>query len=206
MQYLFFVIIGYMMGSILFGKVIPRVVKGIDIAAVSSDGNPGAANAFVHAGKGCGLLVLLCDLLKGAVPVFIAARYLNVDSLYFAPVLVAPVVGHAFPLYSGTKGGGKCIAVSFGVLLGLWPSLSHVLLLAAWFIALSVLVVVRPHAHRTVAAFLGWILCEGILFGKGALLPGFIAIAAIVSARHAPQISRQAEERTIQLTFLKEKP
>ena len=75
------------------------------------------------AGTGIGILVLILELFKGFFPVFLAARALNLHHPMFAFVLAAPVMGHAFPLSMKFQ-GGKSIAVSFGVLLGL--SLIHI--------------------------------------------------------------------------------
>ena len=43
-------------------------VKGIDIAS-SGSGNPGTSNALRTLGKGSAVIVLLGDLLKGALPI-----------------------------------------------------------------------------------------------------------------------------------------
>lgn len=59
-----------------------------------------------------GTLSLLCELFKGAVPVFLADRILDRDSMLFALVMAAPVFGHAFPFFQKER-GGKAIAVSF---------------------------------------------------------------------------------------------
>lgn len=87
---------GYLLGSILFGCILPKTIKGIDIAAVSRDGNPGTANAMRYAGIGVGLLCLLGDLAKGFVPVFFGARQLGTHLPAFGLVLAAPSWGTPF--------------------------------------------------------------------------------------------------------------
>ena len=83
MEYVVFCLLGYLFGSVTFGYLIPRLIKGVDVRVLSNDGNPGTANAFLYGGVFCGILVLLADLGKGALPVFLAGGY-----LFFSLVLV----------------------------------------------------------------------------------------------------------------------
>lgn len=46
MEVIFYSVLGYFLGSLMFGYLIPRIFKGIDVRSLSSDGNPGTANAF----------------------------------------------------------------------------------------------------------------------------------------------------------------
>lgn len=165
----FYILAGYLSGSIMYAYVIPKVLKHIDIRALSDDGNPGTANAFLHAGIPIGMLVVLCELLKGAFPVWAAAHRLEISDPLFSLVLLAPVLGHAFPFLQSKK-GGKAIAVSFGVLLGLFPMLAPALTLAALYILFSVVFVINPHFYRSVVAFLLFTVC--CLFSK--TLPGSV--------------------------------
>ena len=63
--YFFYVIMGFLSGSILFGRLIPMIFRGVDVQTESEDGNPGTFNAFACGGAFCGILVLLADLGKG---------------------------------------------------------------------------------------------------------------------------------------------
>ena len=72
MEVIFYSVLGYFLGSLMFGYLIPRIFKGIDVRSLSSDGNPGTANAFFYGGAACGSAVLVCDLLKGFLPVHLA--------------------------------------------------------------------------------------------------------------------------------------
>ncbi len=150
--YLFYVICGFFLGSILFAYEIPKLMKNIDIRELSEDRNPGTFNAFVYGGTTCGILVLLCELLKGFLPVYLCSQRVGRDSMLFSGVLLAPVLGHAFSIFHKGK-GGKGIAVSFGVLLGLFPCWTPVLTLAAIYIFFSLVVPVRSHLKRSVATF-----------------------------------------------------
>ena len=121
-------VFGLLCGSILFGRALPKWIKGIDVTEVSNDHNPGTANAMKYAGVPVGILCLLGDLLKGALPVYVAVGMGLVTDSWFPLIMAAPVLGHAYSLfYHGN--GGKAIAVSFGVLIGLAPVQPELLLL-----------------------------------------------------------------------------
>ena len=93
-QWMGYLVFGYLFGSVMFGYLIPKVVGGIDVRSLSSDGNPGTANAFFYGGVFCGILVLLGDLLKGMFPVYLASRALGTESIGFSLVMAAPVLGY----------------------------------------------------------------------------------------------------------------
>lgn len=106
----------------------------------------------MYGGFLCGILSLICELAKGFIPVYIGQKCLDINSLLFVPVLVAPVFGHAFPFLQKQK-GGKAITASFGVLLGLFPELHPAVYLAFFFIFFSVVVIINPHSLRSILTF-----------------------------------------------------
>ena len=79
-SYLGFVIGGYLLGSILFAYVLPKLTRHIDIREMSEDGNPGTYNAFRYGGTVCGICVLLLELLKGFFPVWLCERTVGLQS------------------------------------------------------------------------------------------------------------------------------
>ena len=105
MQYFLFTLLGFVLGSTLFAYWIPKTLKNIDICTIPEDHNPGVSNAFMYGGFLCGILSLICELAKGFIPVYLGQKYLDINSLLFVPVLVAPVFGHAFPFLQKEKGG-----------------------------------------------------------------------------------------------------
>ena len=152
LPYLLFAAGGFCLGGVLFSYHLPKLLKHIDICAISADHNPGTFNAFRYAGVPVGILCLLCDLAKGFFPVFGALRVLDPHRLWFAMILAAPVLGHAVaPLYHDKN--GKAVAVSFGVLIGLLPESPLVLLLVALYLFFSLVFVINPHERRTVWTF-----------------------------------------------------
>ena len=118
--------IAYLIGSIPFGYLIVKLTAGADIRQTGSGGT-GATNVSRRAGKVAGIATLLLDALKGAVAVFVAAKWCE----QFQPNLlagdwillgsaVAAIVGHIFPVWLGFR-GGKGVATGAGVFLMLHP-------------------------------------------------------------------------------------
>lgn len=107
----------YLVGAIPFGLLIARA-KGVDIRRHGS-GNIGATNVLRVLGKPLGIATFVLDALKGYGPVAVAMAVLP-DRAEAAGLTagMAAILGHSFPVYLGFK-GGKGVATSAGVLLGL---------------------------------------------------------------------------------------
>lgn len=181
--YLLFSLLGYLSGSVLFCYCFPLWFKKIDITKQSDDKNPGAFNCFRLAGPLVGVPALLCDLLKGAVPVFAAARFTDIQSPAFALVLMAPVLGHAFPILRNFR-GGKAITVTFGVLFGLLPFWQPVALLAVIYLFFSLCVRVYPNRVRSMAVFLCFGVLSVVWLRAGAVSLGCAVNSAVVFLKH----------------------
>lgn len=116
-----FPILGYLLGSVPFGLLFGRA-KGLDIRTQGSK-NIGATNVSRLLGKKLGLLTLVCDSLKGLLPMALAAAILagskNCDTVV-ALTGVAAVLGHMYSVFLGFR-GGKGVATGLGVFLFLSP-------------------------------------------------------------------------------------
>jgi glycerol-3-phosphate acyltransferase PlsY len=183
MTYFLFIFLGFILGSTLFAYWIPRLFFNTDITKSSDDHNPGVANAYMQAGFVAGTLSLLFELLKGAVPVFFASRILDRDSLLFALVMAAPVFGHAFPFFQKER-GGKAIAVSFGVMIGLFPEVHPLFGLIFYYILFSLVITLRPHSFRSVITYGLFTLTVFLLVSVNSMRLGCFIISAIVIYRH----------------------
>ena len=190
MEVIFYSVLGYFLGSLMFGYLIPRIFKGIDVRSLSSDGNPGTANAFFYGSAACGRAVLVCDLLKGFLPVHLAYQAMGGmrEGLGFALIMAAPVLGHAFPFLGGRKKGGKGIAVTFGVLLGLYPMLTGLWILVFWYLLFTVVIVLEPHGYRTMITYLCWIISGLVFHLSPAVVAGSILISCIVLDKHMAEL------------------
>ena len=142
----------YLLGSVLFCQWQPMLLKHVDICALSSDGNPGAANVFLHCGWRMGLFCLFLDMAKGYFPVFIAVKWLDTGSWWLPIVMLAPAAGHAWSCLHHFS-GGKCIAVAFGELLALMWITPVGLILAGLFILFSTVLKIASHRQRSLTAF-----------------------------------------------------
>lgn len=116
--YIVFITASYLLGSIPTGIVISRLMGKGD-PRKSGSGNIGATNVGRTAGKLAGILTLVGDVLKGGVPVFLAARYYP-ESLFVSLVGLAAFMGHLFPVYLGFR-GGKGVATGLGVMAVICP-------------------------------------------------------------------------------------
>ena len=96
--------------------------------------------------------------------------------------MAAPVIGHAFPVFYGFH-GGKGIAVTFGSLLGFFPSLKPALILAAFFIFFSLILRISPHYYRTLAAYFCALFGMAFRVGRQEILLGFAIITVVVCIR-----------------------
>ncbi len=140
---LFYTVVGYLSGNVMYAYWLPKMLRGVDVRDYGADHNPGAANATVACGLPMGVLCALMDILKGTVPVALAQAEGQLFGWYLLPVALAPVCGHAWPVFWHGR-GGKAIAVSFGVLIGLLPDL----LLAPLWAALLLVCLPFIKQHR----------------------------------------------------------
>lgn len=116
------ILISYLLGSLPSGYLVGKWVAGVDIRREGS-GNVGATNVFRVVGKGWGVGVFLFDLVKGLLAVTLIARWIPATfDLFFISLAcgLATIVGHTWTIWLGFK-GGKGVATSAGVFLGLAP-------------------------------------------------------------------------------------
>jgi len=146
------VAVSYLLGSIPFGYLLVKFVRGEDIR-LSGSGNIGATNVARSGARGLGALTLLLDVLKGLVAVWIAAalaassynRCAGVSEVFGLPCIpplrlmslaaLFAVLGHIFPVWLKFK-GGKGVATALGVFALLFPK-AVVISLAIFIIVLA---------------------------------------------------------------------
>lgn len=130
----FFIITGYLLGSIPFGYIIAKK-KNIDITKQGS-GNIGATNVSRSLGPKYALLVAVLDILKALLPMYIASYYISND-WYMLFVIIAPMIGHIFPIWLNFK-GGKAVSTVFAAIFYIagWKALPF---LVIWAIMLKLI-------------------------------------------------------------------
>ena len=123
MNFVILIVGAYLLGSIPFGLII-AAAHGKDLRSIGS-GNIGATNLSRALGKKWAYFCFALDVTKGLAPMLAAAGFINpapttAELFLWLAVGSAAVLGHIFPIYIRFK-GGKGVATSFGVALGLWP-------------------------------------------------------------------------------------
>lgn len=187
-----FTLLGYLSGSVLYARVFARVFRKEEMIEGSKDKNPGTANAFMYGGFLCGCMTLICDLLKGFLPIFLYLQDMgkNLTDSYgiltgsygVSLVLAAPVIGHAFPVFYRMK-GGKGIAVTFGCLLGLYPLWQPVGALIVFFLFFSGIIRISPHFKRTLVAYFCTLCSLAYVVREPSVFIGFAMITVVVYIR-----------------------
>jgi glycerol-3-phosphate acyltransferase PlsY len=109
--------IGFVSGSVPFSLLLGRLFARADVRDFG-DGNPGVTNAWRAGGWPAGVVTLLLDYAKGAIPVGLAHFAYDVSGWPLAPVALAPVLGHALSPFLRLR-GGKAVTVTFGIWTGL---------------------------------------------------------------------------------------
>ena len=113
-----FPLLGYLCGSLPFSIWITRVLKGVDLRDAGS-GHATTTNTIRQAGFAAGALVLILDLAKGFLPVWLASRY--AQAAWAIPITAACVViGHCWPVFAQFR-GGMGLASAGGGLLAVHP-------------------------------------------------------------------------------------
>lgn len=117
MNTVLWIFIAFMCGSLPFSVWVGRFAAQTDIRRYG-DHNPGATNVTRAAGWGWGILALVLDISKGALPVGLAWYWAGLSGPALGLVALAPIIGHAYSPFLGFR-GGKAIAVSGGVWIAL---------------------------------------------------------------------------------------
>ena len=127
------IILSYLLGSIPTAYIFGKWYKGIDIRKHGS-GNVGATYVFRVLGKGPGIFVLCVDILKGVLAVSLVPNILGLPEVWVRIVLsLCVVAGHNWTIFLNFQ-GGKGIATSLGVLIGLTISIATIRPVLIWTI------------------------------------------------------------------------
>lgn len=200
----------YLLGSVPFGLLLCRAIKGVDIRESGSK-NIGATNAGRVCGKPFFFAAFALDFLKGLAPVLVGGLVLEQfgSGLAVAPMMIlygaSAVAGHTFPVYLRFK-GGKAVATSFGVLVGLAPAAAAIAF-GVWLVFLLAL------RYMSVASMLGAIAAPaayaGLHWGRlgetehWSVLAFTAVVAALVVVRHRANIKRLIAGTESRVTFTK---
>ena len=173
-------LLGYAFGSIPFGLILGKLAGKGDIRQQGS-GNIGATNMLRAGGKGLAATTLVLDLLKGLIPVAIAARLFWDDMGWTA---LFAVLGHCFPVWLGFK-GGKGVATNAGVSFGMGWAIG----LAYAGVWIAMLAVFRISSLAGMAAVIAAVVAAWAM-GEPTFVQVTALIAVVVIALHHQNIRR----------------
>lgn len=107
------IIFAYLCGSISSAILVCKLA-GLPDPCTHGSGNPGATNVLRLGGKAAAASVLVFDVLKGMVPVWLA-YLMHVTPLYLGLTAIAACLGHIYPVFFHFR-GGKGVATAFGAI------------------------------------------------------------------------------------------
>jgi len=136
----------YLVGAFPTSYVAGKVFKGIDLREHGSR-NLGATNVYRVLGWKFAVPVAIVDIFKGTLPVVLFAPHVSDSTVVAMLVGAMAVLGHVFSVFVGGK-GGKGVATSAGVMLGLAPAAVGICMLI-W------LVLVRTTGDVSLGSMLG---------------------------------------------------
>jgi len=198
-------IAAYVIGSVPTAYIFGRVLKGIDIREYGS-GNVGATNVFRVIGKVPGIIALIIDIIKG----FVCATYLASGFMYLAPVTrpelyrilvgLFAIAGHNWTIFLRFK-GGKGVAASAGVVIGLIPKIFWLGFLV-WLITFFITGFVSLGSIIAVIS----IPIFTLVFGEPAEIVVFMCLLCLIIVyKHKPNIKRLARGEEKRISFFKKK-
>lgn len=187
MSYLLIAGLSYLLGSIPFGYVLVRAVRGQDVRQTGS-GNIGATNVS-RTSPALGVITLVLDALKGAAAIALArSLFVSPSPALLAAAALFAVVGHIFPVWLGFR-GGKGVATGLGSFLIIAPK--AVVVMIGIFVALVL-------AFRYVS--LGSIVAVAFFPLLACLLDGYsdqprvvllmVAASFLIIAKHRENVRR----------------
>jgi glycerol-3-phosphate acyltransferase PlsY len=193
MSLIFVIITGYFLGSLPFSFWIGKF-KGVDLRKVGS-GNVGATNLSRALGPGWGISAFVLDLGKGLLAVILAGYICNLFktsalSLSILKIIggISSIIGHNWSMWLNFK-GGKGVATSAGVFLGLAP-LSLFFTVVVW---LAIFVSFKYVSLASIIASISLPLWMWLGIGGKVALPIIIfscIVSILIIIRHRSNIKR----------------
>lgn len=193
--FLFSLIPFYFIGAIPVGYLIAKA-RGVEITK-SGSGNVGATNVGRVVGMKAGILTLVLDIAKGTAAVVIA-RSVSSDPAFYSGAAVAVVLGHCFSIPRVLR-GGKGVATSLGVVLGLQPLMA----LAAIIIFGVVFAASRIVSLSSISAVIITPVVSLLSGVDDTAFYAMVGIAVVVVIRHKDNLRRLSEGNEAKFSFAK---
>lgn len=202
MTALIWTLIGFLLGSLPLSVWLGKLVLRTDIRRYG-DGNPGGTNVIRAGSRALGMLAIVLDMLKAAAPVALAHYALGVNGWPLVPVVLAPILGHAFSPFLGFR-GGKALACTFGAWTALTVPFGPFVMGGAVFVFYKVLDTSGWAVMAALLALLGFMLAPALHWrspglAAGLTLPLFaawIGTVAIVAWTHRADLRQRPRLRS----------
>lgn len=196
---IFWVIVSYLVGSIPFSYILPRL-RGIDVRKVGS-GNVGGTNALRAAGPLIGFTSMFLDIAKSFL-VVLAAKLLGLDMMWVLFSGTSAVIGHDYPIYMKFR-GGKGVASTLGFIFAINP------LIAIGFLGMWLLFTLTTK-YVSLASIIGLGFAFALGFAVGQFYFGISLLFLFILSvyRHRENIKRligKKENKMDLINFLKQK-
>ena len=179
----------YLLGSIPWGLILNRIFAREDIRLKGS-GNIGATNVTRQSGVIPGLLTLAGDMLKGAIPVYLALVAFGSAGgpadIYLAAVALAAFMGHLFPVYLKFRDGGKGVATAAGCFAVVSPGA----VLAAVIVFIAMLSMARRVSVGSLSAAAALPLAVWIAADSAIMTTTAGIVALFIFIRHRDNLKR----------------
>jgi len=175
----------YLIGGLPFGYWFVRLAAGRDIRAMGS-GNIGATNVHRTMGRKAGVIVLLLDIAKGFLAVWLAGATTHRDALAIGLAIVAVMLGHCYPVFLKFK-GGKAVACFIGAFLYAAPlALAATLAVFVLVVAVSKYISLGSIIAAAIFPLAVWLIDRT----PAPILLASIFAAALIIYRHKGNIAR----------------
>ena len=181
LQTLLMIIIAYFCGSLSCALIVSRMMHLRNPLEYGSH-NPGATNMLRINGKLPAMLVLVFDMLKGTIPVYIAYR-IGISPFFLGMVGIAACLGHIFPCFFGFH-GGKGVATALGMMMPIGLDFTGCFILT-WLLALFVT------GYSSVASIVGFLFAPlYVWIFKAELTLPVTMLSCVIIIRHSSNIMR----------------
>jgi len=203
--YIGLAVVAYLLGSIPFGLILIRIVRGEDVRLTGS-GNIGATNVARSGGAKLGVATLVLDALKGYLAVLLALlvshRRVGLDlGLAASLAALCAIFGHVFPIWLRFR-GGKGVATGVGAFVGLAPR-AVLLVLAIFFLTV---LISRYVSLGSIVASAMFPLLAFFLYRSQSSPAGLVAMLAaslLIILKHKANIRRLLDGTENRLQFHK---
>ncbi len=194
-NYIIFLVLGYLIGSIQVPIIAGKLLKNIDIREHGS-GNAGSTNVARVLGVKVAIVVFILDMLKGVLPFLIIRHFLGVELAIVTGM--GAVLGHDFPVFMKFK-GGKGVAISLGLFIAYNPLVG----LLALLVGVGIVLITKYVSLASVSVSLT-VLAYIWLTGTDTVeLVCLTFLVLLLVYQHRGNIKRLATGKENKLTFSK---